>query len=167
MIAGLPLQTQSTNKSLVNFGCKIYVDLACLQDKIKKVFSPDHYLKIFDDGVNAGLILDNDIPITKEERKAWEEANGKPCPEWYRAFMLNPEEFIKRISGLTYRAIRGTITQTPPIEYDYIEIEWATAGGSHFTCGEFNSKRELIISYNPDPTVRLLGIRTIRYIKLS
>lgn len=167
MINGLPLQTQSTNKHIVNYGCKFYVDLAIVQDKLQKVYSSDMYLKIFEDAIQAGIILDNDIPITLTARQRWAMEMGKPCPEWWRSYILKPEELIKRITGMSYRVIRGTITQTPPVDYNYIQIEWATAYGSHFTCGEFNLKRELIINYNPDPTVTLLGIRTIRYIKLG
>jgi len=140
--------------------------MAIIQDKLGKLFTPQEYLTIFEDAIEAKIIFDNNIPILDRDRKAWESLNKKPCPEWYRAFVTDTDELVKQVSGLIYTEQRGAVFIEPPNTFNYIEIEWKTASGSHFTLGAFNEKMELCITYNPDPVVRLTGIRTIRYINV-
>lgn len=167
MITGLPLQTQSPSASLRGFGCKIHCDLAMVQDRLGRVFTPQEIAAHVAAGIKRGEILDNDIPIAAAARAAWERKNGRPCPEWWRSFLRRPADFVRSVSGgLTYEEQRSTVTLPPTGRYDYLEIEWLTASGSHFTLGELRTDRTLAITYNPWPGIALTGIRTLRYVTL-
>jgi len=165
----LPKQTDSPSVHLRGYGCKVHADTAMVQLFLQHSLSVDELLAITNKGIERLYIWDNDIPINKEDRLAWEKKHGKPCPEWYRCYVKDPvslialtgEYFVRKISGKEIS--RGVPSNRDiPLKYDFMEIEWATYLGSHFGLGDWvNGKIETL--YNPWSSLKVNGIRTVRY----
>jgi len=151
----LPKQTESPSSHVRGYGCKAHSDMGMVQLYLKHGMAPEEVLLVIERAIKAGFILDNTLPTSQ---------NG-----WYRCFVKDPvslialtgEYFGRKISGKELS--RGVPdSKNIPLRYDFMQIEWATDIGSHFGLGDWvNGKIETM--YNPWPSLKVNGIRTVRY----
>jgi len=150
MIQGIPGQRQNKGPHLKDYGCKVHTLLAMGMDKYQELLTPDQIRRLTIEGFNNGFILDNDIPTDQ--------------PGWYRVFVRDSAGFVNHVwpKARAHQICKNNYLEVIPDEYDYLEIEWSTATGSHFGLGEM-VRGEVKTVYDPWPGLRRLGIKSLRF----
>lgn len=175
MIKGIPLQTDSKGPHTRLWGCFVSTIYAAIMDYDKQLMTADQVLTCIRMSANSRppSILDNDIPVGQDG--------------WYRVYGKNPPGIVRDATGgrlvwkEVLRTVPGALPPTTP--YNYIQVEYATEShdpngelkfdkdgkpifGSHFVLADY-AQGTFKTSYNPWPGLKLLHIKTVRYINLT
>jgi len=144
-------QRSSPGPHLRGWGCKIHALLAMGQLYYNVRLTPEQIRQITLRAIARGDVLDNNIPIDK--------------PGWYRCFVVNGRGLIQA-TWPDCRAREVSRGDKPAAPYDFCEIEWQTATGSHFGLGEYLDGVVKTI-YDPWPELARIKIKSLRFWRFS
>lgn len=173
--ARLPTQDGSAWDHIQGYGCYAYVLLAILMILAITILTQKKIEAIIRGAIELGYIWDNEVPISAEDRSAWEKENGKPCPEWYRIFVKYPEKFFHfaadqmgiHLDKCEELVPRLAGAHTEPINAFTIIDWWSLSRktgkslGSHFELGPVIEGKPDIY-FDPGPSFLHKTVRTTR-----
>jgi hypothetical protein len=157
------------------YGCH----LCCLIYAVTKFFNIDttiatqNIIDITKAGIDKGLVLDNFAPIDWSPEK---------IDTWYRCFIPDSVKFMKFVGEyfgqkleVSYKAFGDTKHPLKiekygevPANVNFVEIERKDSICQHFTIGINPVKGgDIIEEYNPDPTLIMSYVISLRYISLK
>jgi len=146
----VPKQTESAIRSIRGYGCYYFCLVSMVANKFNHAFTVNELENIFNTAVKQNIILDNTAPT-----------NGSAGP-WFRCFVAKPVALIKLIAASIGKEVnpvevcRVKASQAFDQAMFYI-YEYATKYGSHFLSGDNTGNM-----YNPDPSIGLKSLKTIR-----
>lgn len=154
MIAGLLKQTDSTIKAIRGWGCYFSCLTGIAQDACLKLLTKEMRDDLFTALVEKGVIRSNDVPTSETG--------------WWRAFVLYPSLCVQAAGAelghkLLVKEIRRYSVPKKVDGANYVIGEYKTKYGSHFCVCFQNADLTLDIEYNPDPSLELLGLLSVRY----